>query len=389
MKLKLMTCLALSALLLCGCETDAPLESIETSANILSETLEDTNISKKDPIRFSERDMEDFIFEASCYETRDGETIRYRGEILDQTICKGLWEIICMQETMQVYEGGSCSRCTDLVLTDKVSNEKYYVGYSIWYENPENEGGPKCFVVSGADCGNVCYEAIEDTDDMLFVSDVYKNLLMQGVKTPENIVSDAFDRIEKETEQSYSSDDMFSSPRPVIVNIEMQHGCLFSIEKATLIDSLGNVYSFAPSDYNSYQSQFNNTAEILVYLYENTKLTPTDKVNENTIKKCMEHGSLISRNAYYTREESDNNSFVQNYFEEIAIKTSNWSSDSLYYIEEKTLKPKLLMDSGYNKKYLHDPNAKIIRRYFEYTQGNYHTYTGIISIIEDLKWIAE
>ncbi|MBR4102140.1 MAG: hypothetical protein IKK51_09730 [Oscillospiraceae bacterium] len=223
MKLKLMTCLALSALLLCGCETDAPLESIETSANILSETLEDTNISKKDPIRFSERDMEDFIFEASCYETRDGETIRYRGEILDQTICKGLWEIICMQETMQVYEGGSCSSCTDLVLTDKVSNEKYYVGYSIWYENPENEGGPKCFVVSGADCGNVCYEAIEDTDDMLFVSDVYKNLLMQGVKTPENIVYGSYVIDNTESEQSTTETNAVHSARPVLANIRSNY----------------------------------------------------------------------------------------------------------------------------------------------------------------------
>lgn len=352
MKLKLLICIALSALLLCGCATDLPLESTEISANILSEPLENTNISKKDPIRFSEREMEDFIFEASCYETRDGETIRYQGEIHDQSICNGLWEIICMQEAMQIYEGGSCDSSTDLVLTDKATNEKYYVGYSIWYENPENEGGPKCFVVSGSNCGTVCYEAIEDTDDMVFVSDVYKNLLMQGVKTPENVIRETSVAENNEIENGNTEINMDLQARPVLARIRSNYAWGLQYE-GTLIDSEGYIYSFDLSNRSDLLQSWGDEGKMLTHLYYNNMLMPVDTINKNTIEKIQSLGRKVAASA---NMNSDGFAY-------------DMGQDSLYLFDEDSSELILLSSTGDNICQLQDKNAKKIVKLYNRIMG--------------------
>lgn len=373
MKLKLYMILTLCTLLFCGCATDAPLEkTVDISSGLQTSAYPEKSTGL--PIRFSERSMDEFSFEAFCYELKDGETIRYRGEILDYEIRSKLWEIICMQEESEVFEGGRSDSSTNLVLTDKKTNTKYYVGYSIWYANPEDEGGPNCFLVAGSDGVYVRYAAIEYTDEMLFVSDVYKNLLMQGVKKPENIVNDTSFLIQEES--SDTSEHTVINARPVFVYIFTRNHGLFSTSTGTLIDSLGYEYSFMPDELYQYGSADMDTGEILLYMHQNGLLTQTGKVNVNTIRSSIKHARKIDKNVGYDYHEG--------IISDIYRKLNMFSRSYLHFFDEKTSELILLEE---NDKYLDDTNAKIMMRYYDYTQGNYYTYDGIPSLIKDLKWL--
>lgn len=352
MKLKLLICIALSALLLCGCATDLPLESTETSADILSETSDTIDNSQINLISFSEHEMNDFIFEASCYERVDGQQIRYQGEIVDPTICEDLWKIICMQENMPVYEGGSCNSSTDLILTNKETKERYNIGYSIWYENPENEGGPKCFVVSGSNCGTVCYEAIEDTDDMVFVSDVYKNLLMQGVKTPENVIRETSVAENNEIENGNTEINMDLQARPVLARIRSNYAWGLQYE-GTLIDSEGYIYSFDLSNRSDLLQSWGDEGKMLTHLYYNNMLMPVDTINKNTIEKIQSLGRKVAASANMNSE-----GFAY-----------DMGQDSLYLFDEDSSELILLSSTGDNICQLQDKNAKKIVKLYNRIMG--------------------
>ncbi len=92
----------------------------------------------------------------------------------------------CMEEF--TFEGGSSGSSFNLVLTDRETGEKTYVGYTIWYANPENEGGPVCFCVSGASGGTICYVEAEDMQTETYLRDTFNALVLEGIRREENIV---------------------------------------------------------------------------------------------------------------------------------------------------------------------------------------------------------
>lgn len=180
---KLLAALLLSGtFLLSGCARDLPLEStISLETALPTEPLEE--------IAFSDRNMDDFRFESVCNVLENGSYSRYSGEIIDEEIKSQLWEMLCEQEQMDTYQGGSWGGGMELRLTDKKTGEFFTVGYTIWYAQPDHEGGPTCFVISGSSCGIACYYPIdEDTNPEIYASDRFEALLTEGVKREENLV---------------------------------------------------------------------------------------------------------------------------------------------------------------------------------------------------------
>ncbi len=179
MKYRVLVWLTLGAALLCGCAQDLPLESTVPAPSEISFPTEPLT-----EIAFSEWNMEDFRFEATCNVTEDGAYKRYSGEIIDEDIKAQLWEMLCQQEQMPTYQGGSWgSGGGDLVLTNKRTGEQFYAGYGIWYENPDVEGGPTCFVIYGSSCVTARYYPIDYAEDsQVYASERFENLLIEGVK---------------------------------------------------------------------------------------------------------------------------------------------------------------------------------------------------------------
>lgn len=180
--------LAMLLPLLCGCSGMR-----EESADLPSETIVPSAAASQSAVdkpaeKLSERRMEEFIFEGGGYEITDGVHTNYYGEITDEAIRQQLWDIICTQEEQDVFEGGSSGSSFSLVLTDRETGEKTYVGYTIWYANPEEEGGPSCFCVSGASGGTICYAEAEDMQTETYLSDTFNALVLEGIRREENIV---------------------------------------------------------------------------------------------------------------------------------------------------------------------------------------------------------
>lgn len=179
----------LLSMLLCGCQRDLPLEStISLEVDFPTEPLKEIN--------FSAWNMEDYRFETTCNVLEDGVYTRYSGEITDESIRSQLWEIICRQERMETYHGGSVGGGTQLILTDRRTGESFTAGYTIWYENPDHEGGPSCFVISGSSCGTAYYYPMDDdADQEITAADHFETLLIEGVKREENLLSENDDNL--------------------------------------------------------------------------------------------------------------------------------------------------------------------------------------------------
>ncbi len=172
-------------LLLCGCARELPLESTIPAPPEISFPTEPLT-----KVAFSEWNVEDFRFEATCNVTEDGVYTRYSGEIIDEEIKSQLWEMLCQQEQMPTYQGGhSGSGGGDLVLTNKRTGEQFFAGYGIWYENPDVEGGPTCFMIYGSSCVRACYYPIDHAEDWeITASEQFEALIAEGVKREENRV---------------------------------------------------------------------------------------------------------------------------------------------------------------------------------------------------------
>lgn len=174
--------LVLLPLMLCACAEDLPQESIVLETSLPTEPPE--------KITFSAQNMEDFRFETTCSILENNVYSRYSGEIIDEDIKSQLWEMLCAQEQMDTYQGGSCGGSTQLLLTHKRTGKTFSAGYAIWYAHPDHEGGPICFVISGSSCGTVCYYPVDDAaDPEVFASERFEALLAAGVKREENLVS--------------------------------------------------------------------------------------------------------------------------------------------------------------------------------------------------------
>ncbi len=170
---------------LCGCQRDLPLEStISLEVDFPTKALKE--------IAFSEWSMDDYRFETTCNVLTDGAYTRYSGEITNENIKAQLWEILCKQEKMDLYHGGSWDGGNVLKLTNKRTGETFTAGYTIWYAQPDHEGGPTCFVISGSSCGAACYYPLDDGEDWdVCVSEQFEKLLAEGVKTEETITANA------------------------------------------------------------------------------------------------------------------------------------------------------------------------------------------------------
>ncbi len=111
-------------MLLCGCQRDLPLESDDSLAvSFPTEPLKEIN--------FSAWNMEDYRFGTTCNVLEDGVYARYSGEITDEAIRSQLWEILCWQERMDTYHGGSVGGGVKLILTDRHTGESFTAGYTI------------------------------------------------------------------------------------------------------------------------------------------------------------------------------------------------------------------------------------------------------------------
>ena len=174
-------------LLLSGCGNTT--KTVETSSEkeLLTETIQGLEThaesSEKAIQKLSERNMDDFIFSGEYFVD---DQHYYRGEIIDEAVKNGLWDLVCSQEDESVIEGGTASigRGSCLMLTDKKTEEIFYIGYAIWYSSPEVCGGPLCFIIASSTGEKVYYgTGREDTD-------IFDNLMTQGVVCEENIIKE-------------------------------------------------------------------------------------------------------------------------------------------------------------------------------------------------------
>ncbi len=275
MTLSLMT---LWTVLLCGCARDLPVEStISLEVDFPMETLKS--------IVFSECHMSDYTFTAACKVQEDGVYKRYSGEIIDDKIKTQLWDILCRQEKMQTYQVGRWGGGGDLVLTDKHTGETFNVGYGIWYEKPENEGGPSCFVISGSSCGTACYYSIDSENR-------FEELLIEGVKRDENL-----------THQESIETNGYTKSAIVLVSVYMNRTEEFQYN-GEVIDLEGNVFTFDFSDHPDQSISWEEAGQKLYELYEECELKHIGTVNAEVIEKCWIHGTAVDSEALMKEEHS-------------------------------------------------------------------------------------
>ncbi len=122
------------------------LDSSASSTTVESQPTEQPDVKTQ---LLSERNMKDFKFEGECSVRKGEKYIKYQGEITKESVKNDLWNLICKQEKEECYQEGTIGGGLKLKLTDKATGEVITVGYTIWYEQPEVDGGSICFVVSG------------------------------------------------------------------------------------------------------------------------------------------------------------------------------------------------------------------------------------------------
>ncbi len=181
----------IGCLLLVGCRdstktvTSSSEENAELSTAAIHSSEHQTEYATtEESQKLSSRNMEDFEFSGYCFVETEGSRIFYRGEIVDDDVKKGLWNLICSQENASVVEGGTASICgNEIVLTDKKTGEVITMGYDIWYEDPYVEGGPILFIVNSSAGWKIYYHcSLSEGEEMLY------ELIKQGVVCEENIV---------------------------------------------------------------------------------------------------------------------------------------------------------------------------------------------------------
>ena len=163
----------------CGKETKSDANVNKATAGAEPAKQPDTKMQL-----LSERNMEDFKFEGECYIHEEEKTIRYQGEITKDSIKKSLWNLICEQEKADCYQGGTIGGGLKLKLTNQTTGEVINVGYTIWYEQPEIDGGPTCFVISGENVEGGYYRPLNSNEQK------FDELIEEGVVCDENIVED-------------------------------------------------------------------------------------------------------------------------------------------------------------------------------------------------------
>lgn len=272
------------AILLSGCVRDLPLEStISLEVDFPTEPLKE--------IAFSKWNMEDFRFETTSSVQENGVYARYSGEIVDEEIKSQLWDILCRQEQMGTYQGGSWGGGMELRLTDRRTGESFTAGYTIWYETSEVEGGPACFVISGASCGTACYYPIDkDTDPEIYASNRFEALLAEGVKREENLIA------QKELET-----DVFFTGTIVLAEVYSNWADGFDYY-GTVIDLEGNVFSFDFSDDPDQAILWEEAGLLLYEKYENAELDHVGNVDKDMIWECWMLGDALDPDAPMPRE---------------------------------------------------------------------------------------
>lgn len=186
-------------LLLSGCGNAAQIVETSSEKELLTETVQNseaqtgssekeiqssevqTGLLQKEIKRFSERNMEDFAF-AGEYFVDDKH--HYRGEIIDEGVRNDLWNLVCSQEKESVIEEGTATigAHSRLILTDKKTEENFYIGYDICYLSPEEDGGSGCFIITSSTGEEVYYYEVHENEN------IFDNLMKQGVVREENIV---------------------------------------------------------------------------------------------------------------------------------------------------------------------------------------------------------
>ncbi len=275
MKKAMAVLMTLSMLLHCGCQRDLPLES--TISLEITEPLKE--------IAFSECNMSDYTFTATCNVSEDGVYTRYTGEIVDEEIKAQLWDILCRQETMAIYQGGSWGGGGDLVVTDKYTGEKFYAGYGIWYEIPENEGGPSCFVISGSSCGTACYYPID-------LENRFEEFLIEGVKREENL-----------THQETIETRGYSKSSIVLANVYMNWSEGFQYN-GEVIDLEGNVFAFDFSDDPDQTITWEEAGLELYKLYEECQLKHVATLDAKVMEECWMQGDTVNPDAFMKEEHT-------------------------------------------------------------------------------------
>lgn len=159
----------------CGQKTDSNVNKATAGAESIGQTDAKTQL-------LSERNMEDFKFEGECYIQKDEKPIKYQGEITKESVKKDLWNLICEQENADCYQRGTIGGGLKLKLTNQTTGEVINVGYTIWYGQPEVDGGPSCFVISGANIEGKYYRPLNSNEQK------FDKLIEEGVACDGNIV---------------------------------------------------------------------------------------------------------------------------------------------------------------------------------------------------------
>lgn len=172
-----------------GCGQETNLDSSASNTTVEPQPIEQPSVEPQpteQPVvktqLLSERNKEDFKFEGECSVQTEEKYIRYQGEITKESVKKDLWNFICEQEKEECYEEGTIGGGLKLKLTDKATGEVVVVGYTIWYGQPENDGGPICFAVSGVNTERRYYKSPNESEQR------FDKLIEEGVVCDKNIV---------------------------------------------------------------------------------------------------------------------------------------------------------------------------------------------------------
>lgn len=164
-----------------GTKSDSNVKK-DTAGTVPTERSESTEQTDVKTQHISDGNMEDFKFEGECYIQEEGKPIKYQGEITKESVKKDLWNLICEQEKADCYQGGTIGGGLNLKLTNQATGEVINVGYTIWYEQPENDGGPTCFVISGENVEGGYYRPLNSNEQN------FDELIKEGIVCDENIV---------------------------------------------------------------------------------------------------------------------------------------------------------------------------------------------------------
>lgn len=264
----------------------------DTTTTEVTKTTEKRSVSKAK--KLSEYDVDKLTFKAYGFkiDTENNKEINYEGEITDNSVIDGLWDIICSQQEMSTLESGNMLKGTPYLEIYGENGEKFTVSYT-WdreengyddYGMPTIEPVGTAFVVSGTKPGR--YEA-DSSQEKIFEETIMNYLT-------ENIVS-----TEKLWNKNYPTDYIVFIDR---YRAENQFSGSF-------IDYHGNLYEFDYSNRDDITTD--NLFDAVWETYCDNEPLRTEICSSDELSDIMFDAIFIDKNAEMSTETDNSISWQQ------------------------------------------------------------------------------